>query len=112
MRSIVRRNPGEGPLLLAEPLSFASRYWDKPFKGGPPNMRNIALMLIIVIVPVSAASAQVRGGTPDEQRACTPDASRYCRQLLGDDNAVQQCLQQHRARLSRSCRKVFESHGM
>jgi hypothetical protein len=32
--------------------------------------------------------------------------------LLGDDNAVQQCLQQHRERLSRTCRKVFESHGM
>jgi hypothetical protein len=26
--------------------------------------------------------------------------------------AVQQCLQQHRAKLSRKCQKVFQSHGM
>jgi hypothetical protein len=28
------------------------------------------------------------------------------------DNAVQQCLQQHRDRLGRACRKVFQEHGM
>ena len=75
-------------------------------------MRNIALTLIIVFAPLSAALAQYHGGTPEEQRACSRDASRFCRTLLGDDNAVQQCLQQHRAGLSRTCRKVFESHGM
>jgi hypothetical protein len=26
--------------------------------------------------------------------------------------AVQQCLQQNRAKLSRRCQKVFQSHGM
>jgi len=31
---------------------------------------------------------------------------------LADDFAVQQCLQQNRARLSGSCQKVFQSHGM
>jgi hypothetical protein len=31
---------------------------------------------------------------------------------LGDDGAVQQCLQQHRTRLSKSCQRVFQSHGM
>jgi hypothetical protein len=74
-------------------------------------MRTIALTLIIVFAPVSAALAQ-HAGTPEEQRACSPDSSRFCRKLLGDDTAVQQCLQQHRASLSRACRKVFESHGM
>jgi hypothetical protein len=75
-------------------------------------MRTIALTLLIVFAPVSSALAQVRGGTPEEQRACSPDASRFCRKVLSDDTAVQQCLQQHRARLSRACRAVFESHGM
>jgi hypothetical protein len=49
---------------------------------------------------------------PQEQAACRRDASRFCRQQLADDFAVQQCLLQNRARLSRSCQKVFQSHGM
>jgi hypothetical protein len=28
------------------------------------------------------------------------------------DYAVQQCLQQHRERLGRACRTVFQNHGM
>jgi hypothetical protein len=31
---------------------------------------------------------------------------------LGDDGAVQQCLQQNRTKLSKNCQKVFASHGM
>jgi hypothetical protein len=31
---------------------------------------------------------------------------------LGDDSAVQQCLQQNRTKLSKRCQKVFQSHGM
>ena len=36
----------------------------------------------------------------------------FCRKQLGDDNAVQQCLQENRMKLSKSCQKVFQSHGM
>jgi hypothetical protein len=51
--------------------------------------------------------------TPQEHQACSRDASRLCRHLLSEgDNVVQQCLQQHRERLSRTCRKAFEEHGM
>jgi hypothetical protein len=75
-------------------------------------MRKVALMLLVVFSPLSSAFAQGHMGTPDEQRACSPDASRFCRKMLGDDMAVQQCLQQHRAKLSRTCSKVFQSHGM
>lgn len=74
-------------------------------------MRNTVLALILVFAPASAAFAQ-HMGTPEEQRACSPDASRFCRKMLGDDMAVQGCLQQHRAKLSRACNKVFQSHGM
>jgi hypothetical protein len=31
---------------------------------------------------------------------------------LGNDGAVQQCLQQNRTKLSKGCQKVFASHGM
>jgi len=56
--------------------------------------------------------AQSHMGTPQEQAACRSDAKRFCRQQLGDDMAVQMCLQQHRTKLSKKCQKVFESHGM
>ena len=39
----------------------------------------------------------------------TADLARI-RQEIGD-NAVQQCLEQHRAQLGRACSKVFQSHG-
>jgi hypothetical protein len=51
-------------------------------------------------------------GTKQEQSACSRDAQRFCRKDLGDDNAVQQCLQMKRASLSSSCKRVFQSHGM
>lgn len=58
------------------------------------------------------ALAQGHAGTPQEQQACSRDASRFCRKDLGNDGAVQGCLQAHRAKLSSACRKVFERHGM
>jgi len=69
----------------------------------------VALMLLIANVPLALAQ---HSGTPQEQNACTRDAQRFCRKDLGNDGAVQGCLQQNRARLSTSCKKVFESHGM
>lgn len=66
-------------------------------------------MVLIANVPLALAQ---HPGTPQEQNACSRDASRFCRKDLGNDNAVQACLQQHRAHLSASCRRVFEHHGM
>jgi hypothetical protein len=70
---------------------------------------SVALTLLVASAPFVLAQ---HGGTPQEQNACSRDASRFCRKDLGNDGAVQACLQQHRARLSKSCKKVFESHGM
>jgi hypothetical protein len=66
---------------------------------------------MLMLLGPSVALAQ-HAGTPQEQRACSRDANHFCRKDLGDDMAVQQCLQQNRSRLSMSCRRVFESHGM
>jgi len=68
-----------------------------------------AVMLFVSSVPL--AFAQHRG-LPQEQQACTRDAQRFCRQDLGNDGAVQNCLQTNRTRLSKACSRVFESHGM
>jgi hypothetical protein len=66
-------------------------------------------MLLVSSVPLAVAQHM---GSPQEQNACTRDAQRFCRKDLGNDGAVQGCLQLNRARLSKSCRQVFESHGM
>ncbi len=79
--------------------------------------RKPVLAATLVLAALSSLSttpvlAQGHMGTPQEQNACSRDASRFCRKDLGNDGAVQACLQANRARLSKSCRKVFESHGM
>jgi hypothetical protein len=71
------------------------------------------IFLFLSVGLFSAASAQSGHlGTPQEQKACSRDASRFCRKQLGDYASVQQCLQQNRTKLSAACKKVFESHGM
>jgi hypothetical protein len=73
----------------------------------------LALVLALLCAGQSSGFAQSgHAGTPQEQQACSRDVSRLCRKQLGDDGAVQGCLQLNRARLSASCQKVFQSHGM
>ena len=63
------------------------------------------------LVFCSAAMAQ-QGGTDREKRACAGNVQRYCRPILGQgDFAVLACLQQHRQRLSKPCRKVLVDHS-
>ena len=77
-------------------------------------MFKLSLIVLFLSASIGSLSAQSGShlGTPQEQKACSRDASRFCRKQLGDDTAVQQCLQQNRAKLSVVCKKVFESHGM
>jgi hypothetical protein len=77
------------------------------------RMRNVLLVVSLLLAGISASFAQGgHMGTPQEQKACSRDASRFCRKQLGNDTAVQQCLQQNRPKLSSACQKVFQSHGM
>jgi hypothetical protein len=80
-------------------------------------MRGLIMGLAVITLAVTGlagapALAQGHAGTQSEQQACSRDASRLCRKDLGNDGAVQSCLQANRSKLSSSCRKVFESHGM
>jgi hypothetical protein len=74
-------------------------------------MRNLLLIVSLLLTNTYCFAQDAHMGTPQEQKACSRDASRFCRKQLGDDMAVQQCLQQNRAKLSRGCQKVFQSHG-
>jgi hypothetical protein len=76
-------------------------------------MRTLTVVCSLAVLLGADGIAQAQHmGTKQEQAACSRDAQRFCRKDLGDDNAVQQCLQAKRASLSGSCKRVFESHGM
>jgi hypothetical protein len=76
-------------------------------------MRNALLIVSLLLTPTFCFARDAQHvGTPQERKACSQDASRFCKTPLGDDMAVSHCLQQHRAKLSRTCQKVFQSHGM
>ena len=55
--------------------------------------------------------ANIFQGTPQEQAACRPDATKMCREYLADNMRVLACLQANRTRISVPCRTVLESHG-
>jgi hypothetical protein len=94
------------PVRKWQPFFAIDQFW----KG--PRMSKLILVFAFVCTGMSWASAQGGHlGTPQEQQACSRDSSRFCRKQLGDDSAVQQCLQQNRQRLSSACQKVFQSHG-
>jgi hypothetical protein len=50
-------------------------------------------------------------GTPEEQTACAPDATRFCSDAIPDTFRVLACLQEHRKRLKKACAHVLEAHG-
>ena len=50
-------------------------------------------------------------GTPQEQAACRPDSTRFCKDDIPDTFRVLACLQRNRAQISVPCRRVLESHG-
>ena len=76
-------------------------------------MRTMTIVFGLAVLLGANGVAQAQHmGTKQEQAACSRDAQRFCRKDLGDDNAVQQCLQMKRASLSSACKRVFESHGM
>ncbi|NVN88363.1 MAG: hypothetical protein HXX15_19970 [Rhodopseudomonas sp.] len=63
----------------------------------------VAVLLLIA----SAASAQQR-----QDPGCARDVSRFCRALMDQgDMVILGCLQQNRAKLSKTCAKVLVDHG-
>jgi len=46
-------------------------------------------------------------GTPEERRACTPDALRLCSAFIPDSDQITACLRQKNAELSEPCRQFI-----
>jgi cysteine rich repeat protein len=72
----------------------------------------LALILLSVSVSTGALAQQQRGGTPEEQKACTRDVQRHCRAVIDQgDLVILSCLQQNRPKISPACDQVLKSHG-
>jgi hypothetical protein len=83
-------------------------------------IRSLALLAFVL----AASAAQAQGplpfppfmdmkGTPEDQRACRPDAVRLCRHVLelNDSMIVLQCFLAQRAKLSAPCRAVLVKYN-
>ena len=74
--------------------------------------KSVALSLCFGFL-ATGAFAQNRGGTPEEQKACSRDVARFCKAVInGDDLTILGCLQNNRQKLTPSCTKVLQSHGV
>jgi hypothetical protein len=83
-----------------------------------------AAAALLVVSFAGAASAQqqpapfplpfpdLMKGTPQEEAACAPDSSKFCRRFEPDALQVLGCLQQNRARISQACQQVLRNRGV
>jgi Cysteine rich repeat len=82
-------------------------------------MRKIFLAIALTSLSISTgAFAQQapapggRGGTADEQAACTRDVEKFCRQVMDQgDFTVLACLKENRAKISKACDQVLKNHN-
>jgi hypothetical protein len=76
-------------------------------------MRKFFLAVILMLVPLStgAIAQQQRGGSAEEQKACTRDVQRHCRPVIDQgDFTILACLQENRSKLSAACAQVLKDH--
>jgi cysteine rich repeat protein len=72
----------------------------------------LALTLLSLAASTEAFAQGQRGGTPEEQKACTRDVQRFCRPVIDQgDLVILSCLQQNRAKITPACDQVLKSHG-
>ncbi len=72
----------------------------------------LSISLLSLAMAGDAFAQQPRSGTPEEQKACTRDVQRFCRQVMDQgDFTVLACLKENRPKLSEACEQVLKSHG-
>ena len=72
----------------------------------------LALTLLSISVLSQAAFAQQRGGTADEQKACTRDVKKHCRAVIDQgDFTILACLKENRSKISAACNQVLKNNG-
>jgi len=82
-----------------------------------------SLFLLALLMAASAAPAPAQNaaiplppfltprGTPEDQRACRPDAVRLCKEVIDNDDQVLRCFQARRQLLSPACEAVLVKYG-
>lgn len=74
--------------------------------------KTLLIPALLALTVSSSAFAQSRGGTEQEQKACSRDVQRFCRSIMNEaDLVILSCLQQNRPKISRACNAVLVSHG-
>jgi hypothetical protein len=79
-------------------------------------MRRIFFALTLLSLSLSDAAfaqqPQQRGGTAEEQKACTRDVQKHCRAVIDQgDFTILACLKENRAKISEACNAVLKNHG-
>jgi hypothetical protein len=72
-------------------------------------LRRLLLGIALTMPLATAALAQIQYG-PAEERACRHDAVHFCKGMT-DQYQVRDCLVAQKARISRHCRTILETHG-
>ncbi|MGJ5008912.1 hypothetical protein ACQR05_14150 [Bradyrhizobium oligotrophicum] len=72
----------------------------------------LALSLLSSVSVATGAFAQGRGGTPEEQAACTRDVQKFCRAVIDQgDFTILACLKENRPKISSACDQVLKTHN-
>lgn len=75
---------------LAQPLTSPSQQASQGAPGSPfPSMQ----------------------GTPEDQKACSPDAVKFCKDMIPDSFRVLSCLQNNRQKISTACQGTLAKYG-
>jgi hypothetical protein len=78
-------------------------------------MRKTLLALTLLSISVSSNAAfaqQQRGGTAEEQKACTRDVQKFCRPVIDQgDFTILACLKENRSKISAACDQVLKNNG-
>ena len=66
-----------------------------------------ALARVVWLSLMASPASAIAQGTPEEQRACTPDVLRLCSAFIPDADQITACLRQRNAELSDACRQII-----
>lgn len=72
----------------------------------------LAITLLSLSTAAFAQQGPVRGGTAEEQAACTRDVQKFCRPVIDQgDFTILACLKENRPKISQACDQVLKNHN-
>ena len=123
------------PLVPRAELKWNSPPAGAPRAGSVPGEINVVRSVLVSVaillaLPTSAVLAQPAmspnpqasqggpgspfpsmQGTPEDQKACAPDAVKFCKDMIPDTFRVLSCLQNNRPKISTACQGTLAKYG-